>query len=376
MRSHRQLLLLLVSVLVPQADAAPITDIFFFGDSLSDAGNVGKLTGGLYPNSPYTPGRFSNGPVWSEYFAQSMGLPTAANAAGLSLGPNYFNIQVAGNGGNNFAIGGARNDTTGTLDSLGIPSGVFWQLQYYLTKTSLTTNPNALYVLFGGGNDLRDASLLGAAERDAAANVSAQYLVFSMYILEQLGARNFLILNAPDIGNTPEARLVRNNEASARAATQAYNAALGFYVGYFQSALPRSTFYTLDTYSLFQGLYADALNGGPNYGLTNATTPCFAGYAGSTGADCATSIFADDIHPTTAVHQFLADAAYDLLNPPAMGLRTAEASVQSTQTPEPLGVWMCITGLGLIAWRRRAGSKSGASNALAGREKTGPSRGV
>jgi phospholipase/lecithinase/hemolysin len=363
MQLHRALFLVLVSALAGPATAASITGIYFFGDSLSDAGNVGKLTAGLYPNTPYTPGRFSNGPVWTEYFAQSMGLPNSSKAAGLSLGPNYFNLQVSGDGGNNYSIGGARNDLNGTLDSFGIPSGVFWQMQYYLSRTSFVANPTALYVLFGGGNDLRDASLLSAAQRDAAANVSAQYLAFSMYVLEYFGARNFLVLNAPNIGNTPEARIVRNNQASATAATQVYNATLGFYYGYFQSALPRSTFHFLDTYSLLEGLYADALNGGPNSGLTNAATPCFAGFAGSAGANCSTSIFADDIHPTTAVHGMLADAAYDLLNPAPAGLRSTSASGHFAETPEPATIWLCVTGLGLFTLRRWRRSPARASSA-------------
>lgn len=339
-------------MLAPAATAAPISNIYFFGDSLSDTGNIGKLTGGLYPNSPYTPGRFSNGPVWTEYFAQSMGLPNAAKSAGMSLGPGLFNIQVPGNGGTNYAIGGGRNDTTGSLDSYGIPTGVYWQMYYYLSKSNSTADPMALYVLFGGGNDLRDASLLSPAARDAAANVAAQYLVFTMYVLEQMGARNFLILNAPDIGNTPEARIVRNNAASATAATQAYNAALGLYVGYFQSTLSRSTFHLLDTYTLFEDVYSDASTGGSTYGLTNATTPCFAGFAGSTGANCATSVFADDIHPTTAVHHLLANAAYDLLNPPA-GLLSSNIGIEAIPTPEPSAALLCFTGLGLFLWKKR-----------------------
>ncbi len=340
------------------ASAALFSDIYYFGDSLSDTGNVGNLTLGIYPNNPYAPGHFSNGPVWTEYFAGSMGLPNDANAAGMSLGPSYFNIQIPGNGGNNYAIGGARNDISGALDSYGIPSGIFWQLQYYLSRSNVSADPAALYVLFGGGNDLRDASLLNPAERDAAVNVAAQYLVFSMYILEQLGARNFLILNAPDIGNTPEAKLVRNNEAAATAATLAYNAALAFYVGYFQTVLTRSSFHYLDTYSIFENLYADALSGGLVYGLSNATTPCFAGYAGSTGADCALSLFADDIHPTTAVHQLLAGAAYDLLNPQAFAMVSAAADVDPAETPEPSAVGLCAFAIGLFARRlARAGRR-------------------
>lgn len=343
-----------LSLLTPVVSATPISTIYFFGDSLTDAGNVGKLTAGVYPNTPYAPGRFSNGPVWSEYFSNLMGLPDTAKPAGMSLGANYFNLEIAGSGGNNFAIGGARNDTTGTLDAYGIPSGVYWQLYYSLTKSNFVADPNALYVLFGGGNDLRDASLLSPAELDAAATVAAEYLVFSTYILEELGARNFLIMNAPNIGNTPEAKIERNNEAAARAATETYNNVLGYYVGYFQTAFPATSFEYFDTFALFEGLYADALNGGPLYGLTNATTPCFAGYAGSPGTDCSTALFADDIHPTTAVHQLLAEAAFQLVNP-APSLTRTSASPQIAAVPEPASAWLCVTAFALLVWKRRAG---------------------
>jgi phospholipase/lecithinase/hemolysin len=88
--------------------------------------------------------------------------------------------------------------------------------------------------------------------------------------------------------------------------------------------------------------------GGLVYGLTNATTPCFAGYAGSTGADCATSIFADDIHPTTAVHALLADAAYDLLNPAPLRLFSTSQD-EPLETPEPSSWVLCLTALGVAA---------------------------
>ena len=49
--------------------------IIVFGDSYSDNGNVFKLTNGKYPNAVrYFRGRFSDGPVWSEYFARNFGI--------------------------------------------------------------------------------------------------------------------------------------------------------------------------------------------------------------------------------------------------------------------------------------------------------------
>src|SRR3990167_2721798 len=54
-----------------------ITDkrMIVFGDSYSDNGNDYKLSGNKYPNSnAYYQGRFSNGPVWVEYFAKLLGI--------------------------------------------------------------------------------------------------------------------------------------------------------------------------------------------------------------------------------------------------------------------------------------------------------------
>src|SRR4029079_65507 len=49
--------------------AGPITKIVILGDSLSDNGNVFKLLFKIIPKCPpYYEGRFTNGPVWAEYF--------------------------------------------------------------------------------------------------------------------------------------------------------------------------------------------------------------------------------------------------------------------------------------------------------------------
>ncbi|KAI8800240.1 GDSL lipase/esterase [Cladochytrium replicatum] len=46
--------------------------VVFFGDSLTDNGNgIFKLSGGIFPPFPYYKGRFSDGPTWAEYFANS-----------------------------------------------------------------------------------------------------------------------------------------------------------------------------------------------------------------------------------------------------------------------------------------------------------------
>jgi outer membrane lipase/esterase len=313
--------------------AAPFSDLFFFGDSLSDAGNISRLTAGAYPSAPYYQGRFSNGPVWSEMFALLKGFPTAGQYAGLTLGANFLNLKIDGPG-NNYSIGGARTATGGTADSFGIPTGVFTQVVYYLSEVNFRADPNALYVLFAGGNDLRDAAKLAPAERDAAARQAAVNLYFSAFVLGNYGARRFAVLNAPDIGLTPEAKLVLNNSASATAATQQYNFALDFMLNFL--AFQNQQLFRFDTYSAFNSIYFDAINGGAVYGITNATTPCFAGFAGSTGANCATSLFADDIHPTAITHSLLALAVSN-----------------EVHNPEPATLGLVGVALAGVVWAKR-----------------------
>ena len=56
------------------AHAQPYSGIVIFGDSLSDTGNVRAATGGAFPNlaeGPYFNGRFSNGPIWVDFFCST-----------------------------------------------------------------------------------------------------------------------------------------------------------------------------------------------------------------------------------------------------------------------------------------------------------------
>lgn len=52
--------------------AAPFGDLIVFGDSLSDTGNVARITGGLVPSEPYYQGRFTNGPNYVDYMASAL----------------------------------------------------------------------------------------------------------------------------------------------------------------------------------------------------------------------------------------------------------------------------------------------------------------
>jgi phospholipase/lecithinase/hemolysin len=112
----RMLAALAVATLALTPSPADVFDeLVVFGDSLSDTGNASC---------------FSNGPVWVE---------GVANSLGLSARPSEM-------GGTNYAIGGAR------LDPASGPTSLPAQLQRHLEGNRLPRK--RLYIVYGGGNDL------------------------------------------------------------------------------------------------------------------------------------------------------------------------------------------------------------------------------
>lgn len=164
-RSVRQRLaacLIGVAGLLPIAHAAPsFSDLVFFGDSFSDTGNVLSLTTAFapppFPSFPGAEGRFSNGPAWTEHLAAGLGLPGNSNPANLIF-TGATVVPIGPPGGQNFAFGGAR---TGLGGSAGATTGLVGQLINWNGSPfgpSLTrpADPDALYVVLAGANDLRD----------------------------------------------------------------------------------------------------------------------------------------------------------------------------------------------------------------------------
>ena len=126
------------------------TAIYVFGDSYCDVGNLFAATGGAVPaDPPYYNGRFSNGPVWVEHVANAWGLPHET----LPLG------------GTDYAWGGAFVTADHPLGGGAVIPSVPHQVQLYLSQHGGKADPNALYVLEGGGNDIIDAT--GVARRNS-----------------------------------------------------------------------------------------------------------------------------------------------------------------------------------------------------------------
>jgi outer membrane lipase/esterase len=303
------LLPLLAGAAPAQTLPARPAGIVVFGDSLSDTGNA--FEGTLHrtpPSPPYFAGRFSNGPVWVELLAAQFGLA----------------VEPAIRGGTNYAVGGAK--TGAGADSLLDQVGLF------LAQRGLShLNPDDLFVVFGGGNDLSDA--LNSRDPVAVVTTAAANVREIIAELASRGAANFLVPNLPNKGLTPAAR-ARGTPAEEQSLSIAFNAALDTVLSDVTTRLG-VTVVRVNLFDLLQNVVA--MPG--TFGFSNVTNPCLVPQ-GSGFSVCATPdtfVFWDDIHPTAHGHALIASAAiaaYRLAAPPSGA--AAVASDRSLRFPASL----------------------------------------
>jgi phospholipase/lecithinase/hemolysin len=259
--------LLAVAILaVPAAHADTFDAIYAFGDSLSDVGNDFTLTGGAYPASPYVNGQFSNGNIWAQDLASDLGLP--------ALTPSVL-------GGTDYAYGGAETAVSsyGSAPALTDLLGTTGQIAQF-DATHPTADPNALYTIWVGSNDLLGILSSGATPSHAAADaaVVAGNIDTAINSLAASGARDFLVLTVPNLGVTPEVQADGAAVAAAASALAAeFDSTLVNGGGPVPSLSALATTDSVDisvlnTYSLL-----DSFVGNPAYGFTNVTSPCYTG---------------------------------------------------------------------------------------------------
>jgi outer membrane lipase/esterase len=244
------------------AQASPVySGLVVFGDSLSDTGNAG---------------RYSNGPVWVEVIAQRLGTPLRPSRAG----------------GSNYAVGGALTH--------GRPVDLRGQVARHLADRGGQADPSALHIVFAGANDLLTGGCVRG--RDTAARTAAAALAASVADLADAGARHVLVPNLPDIGYAPVVRLQGPAcVAEAGRLTRVFNEALEERLRQVD-ARQKLTVRRLDVHELTERLMADPQEAG----FRDVETPCL-------GTRCDGLLFWDHLHPTTAAHETLADAALETL---------------------------------------------------------------
>lgn len=332
---------LLASWMVPlPALAGSYTGLYVLGDSLSDQGNLFAATSALGPGlglpaqpapDHYFNGRFSNGPVYPEALARDLG---------VSITPSLL-------GGTNFAFGGARTDynvvEAPPSGEQSFPRAAYpWSLNlerdaFTARAAAAGADPNALYVVFSGSNDVTD---ILRRRLDPAATISnaVRGIVGAVDAVKAAGAQTVLVPNLPDLGLVPrvtslEALSPGISALATRLASQ-FNAALA-------SALSREAGVRIIQFDTF-GFLRNVVANPSRYGFSNATQACFSGFVApdpnaTVCADPDQYVFWDAEHPTTRLHTLLGDQLF----------------LAATDVPEPASAGLLGCGLAVLAWLGR-----------------------
>ncbi len=307
----------------PAARPGLFDGMVVFGDSLSDDGNL-SIALGLPQISRFTT---NPGQVAVENIGDYFGIPIA---------PSLLK-------GTDLAFGGAGvvNNSPGTPSTVPtLPT----QLGMYLQATGGKADPNTLYSVWGGANDvfynvaLAQAGQLTPAQVQANLQTAAATELGMLQQLAQAGARYVVVFNLPDIGLTPSSL-----EQGPQAAAQGTQLSL-VYNNVLNPGLAKLGINVIpvDTFTLLREIVAD-----PSlYGFTNVTAPACG--VGSSSLLCGpqgsgapytyapgtqnTYLFADGVHPTTAAHAMLAQYVESEIIAPGEISLLAEAPLQTTDT--------------------------------------------
>ncbi|KAI8821446.1 GDSL lipase/esterase [Fimicolochytrium jonesii] len=261
-------------VSIPGAFAAaikkPSFNIVAFGDSLSDNGNSFNLiTNKTMPPSPYyTNGRWSNGPVWAEYLAQTAN----ANLVDLAFGISTSNTDV------NPAIEhGTRYPTM---------PGFVQQVDQFLSRRSKDAKPNkTVATVWTGGNDYIHAPELGKTVN------AADVVAFTMQGINKLidaGYDDLIVFNLPPSSYVPFAE---------------HNLRLGAALATLKLTKPKANVVAIDMVATFAAIAGQLL-------VKNPKTDLQGGCLDLTTMTICPNVqdFAlwDGLHPTTATHALIA----------------------------------------------------------------------
>ena len=341
------------------------SNLYVFGDSLSDPGNIFNVTEAVQPfrdslglDIPVTPpvppydsdGRFADSLVWVDFLAQELDLDlipsTELTPSPITLTPEPgidFNYNGATTSNSvNFSYGGAQTGLFGAGGVGTLIPGVLTQVNTFvadLNQANQLADDDALAIIWGGANDYQIVA-------DANPEESVQNITQAVETLYNVGVRNFLVPNLPDLGNTPRA-LLPNPPIASDVLTQRTNQHNEFLEDALAdlSLLADIELISLDPNTLFESI----LTNPGDFGFTSLPpNSCLQGDPLTTGiADqipCNNpdeQILWDFIHPSTATHKILADFTVD----------TIKSQVEPTSVPEPtpylpwgfLGIGFCLT---------------------------------
>ncbi len=332
------------------AGALAYSTMYVFGDSLSDNGNLFNATAGTLPDPAYyEQGRFLNGANYAENLWSALGFAgslTPVIGAGNTINPLATN----------FAVGGARTSYhVIDLDANGLPPAVMpsppspgytfslnGQLATYNAIHNSTADANALYVVWGGSNDMQDVFAMAKAGLDPSALFAGAVgdIATAVGTLASEGARTILLPTLPDLGLVPLVQSL-SDPSVATQYSQVFNSALDQALTSIVASIPDLDIIRFDVFGALQDLVSNPAA----YGLANATDPCLQNFYVEGPIDSTLPVtvcgspdeylFWDIVHPSATAHRIFAQQMLRAI-------------------PEPATMALVLLGLGMIGGVRRA----------------------
>lgn len=297
---HLAVVLLLWIAPVAADDEASFGTLYVFGDSLSDTGNLAAIRGD-FP-TPYYRNRVSNGPLAIDALAERLGL--SARASLYLLGRQE---------GGNYAVAGARARGNDLID-------LSSQVVMFLAQQGNDAPEHALYVVFIGGNDVRDArDELNAERANAIVDDAVSEIANNIQLLRRAGARSLLVMNSPDIGLLPENALLtaasgdRFVAQRATRVSERFRVQLGRALQRLRREHDEVWLQEVDIFTASRLIARQAAQ----FGISNTTDACFSSQISTFHPDCVGGAgfdrfyFFDEIHPTAKVHGLIGEAIYE-----------------------------------------------------------------
>lgn len=238
------------------AQSIPYNKIVFFGDSLTDNGNLYKSFFKIIPKSPpYFQGQFSNGPVWSE----DMGA--------------YFHTYKNDVGIENYAVGG---ETAVWHNPMGgfLPYVLSESINNYISASDTSDKTQTLYFMWIGGNDY----LHGDDDVNQSTSDVVQVIRDSLEKLVSNGGKHFIVMNLPNLSRVPEGR-DGGRAQNIFDLTITHNAKLTNMVTQLQLSHPSIDIRMFDTFAIMNQLLDDPASMNHQYHthVSNTYNSCWGG---------------------------------------------------------------------------------------------------
>ncbi len=266
------------------AGSGKVSNLVFFGDSLSDNGNLFAATGGAIPASPWWAGRFSNGPTFAEQLPGQLGV-----SAGY--------VQ-------NYAYGGARSVTGNP-----IPIDLDFQVQAFVASLNGKAAPKGTEaVLYVGNNDYLNYT--PTATNPPAAEIASVVgnIQKSILTLTANGVEKIVLFTLPHFSITPAGQALAASGPEGAARVAGADAIIDFNNGALKQLVAADKAAGLDIKLVDASVFGDAVAAdGHAFGFKELSVPIFFGdqntLTGITSVYAPNEIaFTNDIHPTYAAH--------------------------------------------------------------------------